>query len=53
VRTWPLREGRPRARGVEAQAATVAALDALVNISGDRYGAEQMKHLDSERHTLR
>jgi aryl-alcohol dehydrogenase-like predicted oxidoreductase len=27
----------------------VAALEALVTISGDRYGAEQMKHLDSER----
>jgi len=27
----------------------VAALEALVNISGERYGAEQMKHLDSER----
>ena len=24
VRTWPLREGRPRARGVEAQAATAS-----------------------------
>jgi aryl-alcohol dehydrogenase-like predicted oxidoreductase len=28
----------------------VAALEALVKISGERYGAEQMKHLDSERH---
>ncbi|MBN1210478.1 MAG: aldo/keto reductase [Myxococcaceae bacterium] len=27
----------------------VAALEALVRISGDRYGAEQMRHLDSER----
>lgn len=27
----------------------VAALEALVTLSGDRYGAEQMKHLDSER----
>jgi aryl-alcohol dehydrogenase-like predicted oxidoreductase len=27
----------------------VAALEALVHISGERYGAEQMKHLDSER----
>jgi len=26
----------------------VAALEALVKISGERYGAEQMKHLDSE-----
>jgi aryl-alcohol dehydrogenase-like predicted oxidoreductase len=28
----------------------VAALEALVKISGSRYGEEQMKHLDSERH---
>ncbi|HEX8537006.1 MAG TPA: aldo/keto reductase, partial [Cystobacter sp.] len=28
----------------------VAALDSLVTVAGDRYGAEQMKHLDSERH---
>ncbi|QRN99941.1 aldo/keto reductase [Archangium violaceum] len=28
----------------------LTALEALVKISGDRYGAEQMKHLDSERH---
>jgi aryl-alcohol dehydrogenase-like predicted oxidoreductase len=28
----------------------LAKLDALVKISGDRYGAEQMKNLDSERH---
>jgi aryl-alcohol dehydrogenase-like predicted oxidoreductase len=28
----------------------VAALEALVQISGSRYGEEQMKHLDSERH---
>ena len=28
----------------------LAALESLVSISGDRYGAEQMKHLDSERH---
>jgi aryl-alcohol dehydrogenase-like predicted oxidoreductase len=27
----------------------VAALEALVSISGERYAAEQMKHLDSER----
>jgi aryl-alcohol dehydrogenase-like predicted oxidoreductase len=27
----------------------LTALDALVTLSGDRYGAEQMKHLDSER----
>ncbi len=27
----------------------VTALEELVNVSGDRYGAEQMKHLDSER----
>jgi aryl-alcohol dehydrogenase-like predicted oxidoreductase len=27
----------------------VAALEALATISGDRYGAEQMRHLDSER----
>jgi aryl-alcohol dehydrogenase-like predicted oxidoreductase len=27
----------------------VAALEALVKISGDRYGSEQMRHLDSER----
>jgi aryl-alcohol dehydrogenase-like predicted oxidoreductase len=27
----------------------VGALEALVTISGERYGAEQMKHLDSER----
>jgi aryl-alcohol dehydrogenase-like predicted oxidoreductase len=27
----------------------VTALESLVTISGDRYGAEQMKHLDSER----
>jgi aryl-alcohol dehydrogenase-like predicted oxidoreductase len=27
----------------------VAALDSLVTVAGDRYGAEQMKHLDSER----
>lgn len=27
----------------------VTALEALVNISGERYGAEQMRHLDSER----
>jgi aryl-alcohol dehydrogenase-like predicted oxidoreductase len=27
----------------------VAALERLVNISGERYAAEQMKHLDSER----
>ncbi|MFE8604765.1 aldo/keto reductase [Archangium violaceum] len=29
----------------------LAALDSIVNISGERYGAEQMKHLDSERHS--
>ena len=28
----------------------VAALEALVTISGDRYSADQMRHLDSERH---
>ncbi|MFY0563210.1 aldo/keto reductase [Archangium lansingense] len=28
----------------------LAAIDALGTISGERYGAEQMKHLDSERH---
>ncbi len=27
----------------------LAALEALVSVSGDRYGAEQMRHLDSER----
>ncbi|UQA59822.1 aldo/keto reductase [Polyangium aurulentum] len=27
----------------------VAAVESLVNISGERYGADQMKHLDSER----
>ncbi len=30
--------------------ADLAALDSIVTISGERYGAEQMKHLDSERH---
>ncbi|HEX5752695.1 MAG TPA: aldo/keto reductase [Archangium sp.] len=29
--------------------ADLAALDSIVTISGERYGAEQMKHLDSER----
>jgi aryl-alcohol dehydrogenase-like predicted oxidoreductase len=28
----------------------LAALDSIVTISGERYGTEQMKHLDSERH---
>jgi aryl-alcohol dehydrogenase-like predicted oxidoreductase len=31
-------------------AADVHALESLVQVSGERYGAEQMKHLDSERH---
>ncbi|AKI99657.1 aryl-alcohol dehydrogenase-like predicted oxidoreductase [Archangium gephyra] len=31
--------------------ADLAALDSIVTISGERYGAEQMKHLDSERHS--
>lgn len=30
--------------------ADVTALESLVKISGSRYGEEQMKHLDSERH---
>jgi hypothetical protein len=30
-------------------AADARALESLVNISGDRYPAQQMKHLDSER----
>ncbi|WPB76439.1 aldo/keto reductase [Archangium violaceum] len=29
----------------------LSALDSIVAISGERYGAEQMKHLDSERHS--
>jgi aryl-alcohol dehydrogenase-like predicted oxidoreductase len=41
-----------RARTVRLSAGDVAALEALVPpgaIAGDRYGAEQMRHLDSER----
>lgn len=34
---------RPRSRG------HLASLEALAAISGDRYGAEPMRHLDSER----